>query len=76
MQEEPLVDMTQEVVHVEGNNQMLFVVNMFTWTFKGASTGENVTWPGKGVHVWTRQQDGSWKILLDLYNLSVPIPGQ
>jgi ketosteroid isomerase-like protein len=73
MSDEPLVDMTQHVVHIEGNDQMLFVVNLFSWTFKDKSTGENVTLPGKGVHVWKRHQDGSWKILLDLYNPSVPM---
>jgi beta-lactamase regulating signal transducer with metallopeptidase domain/ketosteroid isomerase-like protein len=74
MSNEPLVNMTQHVVHVEGNNQMLFTVNLFSWTFKDKSSGENVTLPGKGVHVWKRQQDNSWKILLDLYNVSVPVP--
>ena len=76
MNESPLVDMTQHVVHIEGNNQMLFAVNLFSWTFKDTSSGENVTFPGKGVHVWTRLQDGSWKILLDLCNVSVPITGK
>ncbi|MGD2095849.1 MAG: nuclear transport factor 2 family protein, partial [Phycisphaerales bacterium] len=76
LREEPLVDITQKVVHVEGNSQMLFVVNLLTWTFKDASSGENVTLPGKGVHVWRRQKDGSWKILFDLYNVNVPIPGR
>jgi ketosteroid isomerase-like protein len=76
MGEEPLVDMTQHVIHIEGNDKMLFAVNLFTWTFKDKSSGENVTLPGKGVHVWKRQQDGSWKILLDLYNPSVPIQQQ
>jgi len=74
MSVEPLVDMTQHVVHIEGNGQMLFVVNLFSWKFKDKSSGENVTLPGKGVHVWKRQQDSSWKILLDLYNVSVPLP--
>jgi ketosteroid isomerase-like protein len=73
MSDEPLVDMTQHVVHIEGNDKMLFAVNLFSWTFKDKSSGENVTLPGKGVHVWKRQKDDSWKILLDLYNPSVPM---
>ncbi|OHB54883.1 MAG: hypothetical protein A2173_03305 [Planctomycetes bacterium RBG_13_44_8b] len=73
MGEEPIVDMTQHVVHIEGNDQMLFAVNLFSWTFKDKSSGQNVTFPGKGVHVWKRQKDGSWKILLDLYNMNVPM---
>jgi beta-lactamase regulating signal transducer with metallopeptidase domain/ketosteroid isomerase-like protein/Tfp pilus assembly protein PilF len=74
MDESPLVDMTQHVVHVEGNNQMLFAVNLFSWTFKDKSSAKDVTFSGKGVHVWKRCQNDSWKILLDLYNVSVPVP--
>jgi len=73
MNESPLVDMNQNVVHIEGNKQMLFVVNLFSWTIKDESSDQNVTIPGKGVHVWKHQQDNSWKILLDLHNPSVPI---
>jgi len=73
MNESPLVDMNQHVVHIEGNDQMLFAVNLFSWTFKDESSGQNVNIPGKGVHIWKRQQDGSWKILLDLHNPSVPM---
>jgi len=70
-----LVNMTQNVLHIEGNSRMLYAVNLFTWTFKDASSGQDVTMPGKGVHVWARQQDGSWKILLDLHNVNVPMSG-
>ena len=75
MSESSLVDMTQNVLHIEGNNRMLYAVNLFTWTFKDASSGQDITLTGKGVHVWSRQQDGSWKILIDLHNLSAPIGG-
>jgi len=75
MAESPLVNMTVDVVHVEGNSRILYAVNLFIWTFKDASSGQDITMPGKGVHVWSRQRDGSWKILLDLHNLSAPIGG-
>jgi beta-lactamase regulating signal transducer with metallopeptidase domain/ketosteroid isomerase-like protein len=73
MEKSPLVTMTQNVLHVEGNNEMLYLVNLFTWTFKDSTSGQDVTFPGKGVHVWMRQKDGSWKILLDLNNVNIPI---
>ena len=82
MAQSSLVTMTQKALHVEGNNNMLYVVNLFTWTFKDPSsgqalnrsgTGQDVTFTGKGVHVWMRQKDGSWKILLDLNNVNTPI---
>ncbi len=75
MNEIKLEDMTVDVVHIEGNNKIIYAANIFTWTFKDPSSGQDVTFPGKGVHVWSRQEDGSWKILLDLNNVSVPIPG-
>ncbi|MCJ7779025.1 MAG: DUF4440 domain-containing protein [Sedimentisphaerales bacterium] len=74
MNEPPiLVDINQHVVHIEGNDRMLFVVNLFSWMVKDKSSVQNVTIPGKGIHVWKRQQDNSWKILLDLHNPSVPM---
>ena len=70
-----LKDMTVDVIHVEGNNKMLYATNLFNWTFKDETTGQDFTIPGKGIHVWIRQKDGSWKIMLDLNNVSIPIPG-
>ena len=29
-------------------------------------SGQNFTIPGKGIHIWQKQADGSWKILYDL----------
>ncbi|MBN2182618.1 MAG: DUF4440 domain-containing protein, partial [Sedimentisphaerales bacterium] len=75
MVESPLADIKVDVIHVEGNRRMLYAVNLFTWTFKDASTGQNIVLTGKGVHVWTRQKDGSWKILLDLHNINTPVNG-
>jgi ketosteroid isomerase-like protein len=75
MAKSPLVDMTVDVAHIEGNNKIVYAANIFTWTFKDSSSGQDVTFPGKGVHVWSRQEDGSWKILFDLNNVSVPISG-
>jgi len=67
------LELYEKLRTIEGNDQMFFAVNLFSWTFKDDSSGKNVTFPSKGVHVWKRQQDNSWKILLDLYNLSVTV---
>jgi len=29
---------------------------------------------GKGVEVWKKQRDGSWKVVLDIFNSDVPAP--
>jgi ketosteroid isomerase-like protein len=38
---------------------------------KNPVSGMDYTIPGKSLHVWQRQADGSWKILLDLNNMDI-----
>ena len=40
-----------------------------------AAGGETMTDRGRGVHVLRRQPDGSWKIVLDIWNSTEPMPG-
>jgi len=37
--------------------------------------GKTVSDNGKYVTVWTKQADGSWKVLLDIFNTDMPAPG-
>lgn len=37
--------------------------------------GKTVPDKGKYVTVWTKQADGSWKVLLDIFNTDMPAPG-
>jgi uncharacterized protein (TIGR02246 family) len=37
--------------------------------------GKTVSDKGKYVTVWTKQTDGSWKVLLDIFNTDMPAPG-
>jgi ketosteroid isomerase-like protein len=37
--------------------------------------GKPVPDKGKYVTVWTKQADGSWKVLLDIFNTDMPAPG-
>lgn len=68
-----LVGIEQDVVASGGDNQMGYIVNRFHWQFKLPDTGENVhDFYGKGLHVWQRQADGKWKILLDIHNSNPP----
>jgi ketosteroid isomerase-like protein len=64
--------MEQEILSAEGNSQMIFIVNKFTWKVKSSDKpGEVASIPGKGVHVWKKQADGSWKILIDMVNMDI-----
>lgn len=60
----------RSVAHVEGNGSHVLVVNLFKWTFVPPGTNVPIPITGKGVHLWQRGADGTWKILFDLPNSS------
>ncbi|MGQ0642023.1 MAG: YybH family protein, partial [Gemmatimonadaceae bacterium] len=43
--------------------------------FKGKMFGQPAEDRGRYVNVWQRQADGSWKIVRDMSNSSLPPPG-
>jgi beta-lactamase regulating signal transducer with metallopeptidase domain/ketosteroid isomerase-like protein len=60
------------IVFAEGTEEMVYVVNQFEWRFRDITQGDQVfTYPGKGVHVWQKQPDGSWKILVDVNSANI-----
>ncbi len=69
----PMQDIELKFAHVEGNEQMVYVVKWCGWKLKNPVSGMDYTIPGKSLHVWQRQADGSWKILLDLNNMDIVI---
>lgn len=60
------------IVFAEGTDEMVYVVNRFEWKFRDRAQGDQIlTYPGKGVHVWQKQADGSWKILVDVNSANI-----
>jgi uncharacterized protein (TIGR02246 family) len=45
------------------------------WTVTPKAGGDPVTERVKGVHIYRRQADGSWKMTHDLWNSDDPLPG-
>ncbi len=44
----------------------------YTYSFRRAPGGEEVTREGKNVAIIRRQPDGSWKLHIDCFNLNAP----
>ncbi len=60
------------IIFAEGTEDMVYVVNRFEWPIRDITQGDQVfTYPGKGVHVWQKQADGSWKILVDVNSVNI-----
>ena len=56
-----------EDVHVSADGTMGYSVSDSSTTFPGPG-GELVTVPGRGVSIWRREPDGSWKCVYDIWN--------
>ncbi len=73
MQKAKLTDDGRTILAIGGDDHMVYVINRFHWQFTTPAAPDQVqSMTGKGVHLWQRQPDGSWKILIDIYNLSPP----
>jgi ketosteroid isomerase-like protein len=46
-----------------------------TWTVTPRDGGDPMTEAVKGLHVYRRQADGSWKMTHDVWNSDTPLPG-
>jgi beta-lactamase regulating signal transducer with metallopeptidase domain/ketosteroid isomerase-like protein len=69
----PVRDMEMKFAHVEGNDQAVYVVKWCGWKLKNPVSGMDYVIPGKSLHVFQRQPDGSWKIAFDLNNFDLTL---
>ncbi|MGB7730403.1 MAG: DUF4440 domain-containing protein [Candidatus Acidiferrum sp.] len=58
-------------VSVARSGELGYTSGTYTWTFKDAS-GKPASDKGKYLTVWKKQPDGSWKVLLDMFNTDLP----
>jgi len=58
-------------VEVGDGGDLGYTLNQFVITFTG-SEGQPVTEQGRDFHVWRRQADGAWKVVIDIWNSDQP----
>lgn len=58
-------------IAVARSGELGYTSGTYTWTFKDAS-GKPASDKGKYLTVWKKQGDGSWKVLLDMFNTDLP----
>jgi ketosteroid isomerase-like protein len=62
------------ILAIEGRNDLAYVHSAYQVTVTPSGAGEPVGDQGKGVEVWRKQRDGSWKVVLDIFNSDLPAP--
>jgi ketosteroid isomerase-like protein len=68
----PITGVEREILQLEGDERMVYVVSQLRWAMRDPNTGDPFVTEGKGVHVWQRQADYSWKLLVDVTNRDGP----
>jgi ketosteroid isomerase-like protein len=61
-------------VEVAKSGELGYTSGTYQMTFNDPS-GKTIPDQGKYVTVWKKQADGTWKVLLDIFNTDMPAPG-
>ena len=70
----PFKDLSFEQVDVDGSGDLAYVYGRYSLNLvdsDGAIMGSD---RGKFIELWTRLEDGSWKIHHDIFNSDLPLP--
>jgi len=59
-------------VDVSASGDMAYTLYKYEMTMSGAN-GEPIHDKGKDMAVWTKQSDGTWKIVADTFNSDIPL---
>jgi uncharacterized protein (TIGR02246 family) len=70
-----LKDVSLTTVDLKGSGDLVYQIGKYSIGIE-AEGQEPMRDSGKYIVVWKRQEDGSWKLQADIWNSSMPIPGQ
>lgn len=70
----PIANLRFEQLEIDGSGDLAYVYGTYAMdlTLPGASAP--VRDEGKYIEIWRRQADGSWKVIRDISNTSMPLP--
>jgi len=70
-----MTDVRLSVVEVGGSGDTAYEIAKYSATIQPAGQAAMAD-SGRSVVVWKRQADGTWKFHVDIWNSSMPLPGQ
>ena len=62
------------ILALDGRNDLAYVHGAYQMSLTVPGAAAPVGDKGKYVEIWKKQQDGSWKVILDVYNSDLPAP--
>jgi ketosteroid isomerase-like protein len=70
----PIREYELTILAIEGRNDLAYVHGAYQMTVMPPGAAEAVGDKGKYVEIWRKQRDGSWKVVLDIFNSDLPAP--
>lgn len=70
-----LKDVSLTIVNIGGSGETAYEIGKYSLKIQPGDQ-EGMTDSGKYLVVWKRQTDGTWKLHADIWNSSMPMPGQ
>lgn len=70
------IELTGSTEEVQVSGDWALQRYSMTVTMTPTAGGESVQENGKGIHIYERQSDGSWKLARDIWNMDNPPPGE
>lgn len=69
----PVEEVELPIVNIGGSGDVAFVRGTYSLTIRIEGAPEPITDTGKNLAVWRRQENGSWKMVVDTFNSDLPL---
>lgn len=70
----PPVELKETILELDGRGDLAYARLTYTLWIKMPGAPQPVVDTGKGMEIWKKQKDGSWKCSCDIFNSDLPIP--
>ncbi len=72
----PPFEIKEEILEIDGRGDLAYVRLSYTLKVTIPGSTEPIVDTGKGIRIWKKQKEGSWKVSCDIYNSDLPISGR
>ena len=69
----PPFELAEKIVELDGRGDLAYARLTYSLKVKMPGAEEPVVDTGKGMEIWKKQKDGSWKVYCDVFNSDLPM---
>ena len=69
----PPFELAEKILELDGRGDLAYARLTYSLKVKMPGAEEPIVDTGKGMEIWKKQKDGSWKVSCDIFNSDLPI---